>query len=106
MINLPGVRVVILHCEAVVAREVLMQAEDLAMTGPGWAWVVTDGTTGSEEQVEESTRLPEGLIGTSPTAEAGLLYGQFSRGWEEINAREANISGDLSVRQSHFFCCY
>ena len=40
-------RVVILHCEAVMAKEVLRQADALDMTGPGWAWVVTDGTTGS-----------------------------------------------------------
>lgn len=38
---------VILNCIATFGRRVLDQARDLGMTEPGWAWIVTDGITGS-----------------------------------------------------------
>ena len=42
-----GVRVILLNCLSEFGVEVLRQAKDKGMTGPGWAWVVTDGMTGS-----------------------------------------------------------
>ena len=42
-----GARVVLLNCLEVFGVRVLEQARDLGMTRPGWAWIVTDGMTGS-----------------------------------------------------------
>ncbi len=47
-----GVRVILLNCLARFGRPVLLQAAELGMTESGWAWIVTDGITGSV-----STRL-------------------------------------------------
>ena len=42
-----GVRVVLLNCLDYFGVRVLQQAGELGMTGGGWAWIVTDGITGS-----------------------------------------------------------
>lgn len=42
-----GIRVIILNCLDVFGEVVLKQAEELGMTGTGWAWIVTDGITGT-----------------------------------------------------------
>ena len=42
---LTGARVVLLWCMAEQAAVILRQAERLGMTGAGWAWLITDGTT-------------------------------------------------------------
>ena len=42
-----GVRVILLNCLWNFGSEVLRQANEKGMMGSGWAWVVTDGITGS-----------------------------------------------------------
>ena len=46
-LNRVGVRVILLNCLSEFGVQVLSQARDKGMTGSGWAWVVTDGMTGS-----------------------------------------------------------
>ena len=38
---------ILLNCLSDFGVEVLRRAADKGMTGPGWAWVVTDGMTAS-----------------------------------------------------------
>jgi hypothetical protein len=42
-----GVRIIILNAESFFGYPVMQQAHEFGMTGAGWAWVVTDGSTGS-----------------------------------------------------------
>ncbi|XP_066275121.1 uncharacterized protein [Branchiostoma lanceolatum] len=41
-----GARIIVLHCLASYAQQILDRASLLGMTGAGWAWVVSDGITG------------------------------------------------------------
>ncbi|XP_066287319.1 uncharacterized protein [Branchiostoma lanceolatum] len=41
-----GSRIIVLHCLAPYAAEILREASTMDMTGTGWAWVVSDGITG------------------------------------------------------------
>ncbi|XP_074661552.1 glutamate receptor ionotropic, kainate 2-like [Tubulanus polymorphus] len=84
-----GVRVVILNCLAVFGSVVLKQARDLGMTSAGWAWIVTDGMTGSETLIE-SFPVPDflqGLIGTAPVNGLGALT-DFKDEWMSLNTTE------------------
>ena len=51
MCHVSGVRVVLLNCLSTFGRVVMEQARDEGMTDAGWAWVVTDGITGSVSSI-------------------------------------------------------
>ena len=46
-INIAGVRVIIMNCLWQFGIEVMEEAHRHEMTGPGWAWLTTDGMTGT-----------------------------------------------------------
>lgn len=42
MFSFTGVKVVLLNCLHIFTIKVMEQALRLGMTGPGWAWLITD----------------------------------------------------------------
>ncbi|CAH1789880.1 unnamed protein product [Owenia fusiformis] len=73
-----GVRIILLNCELPHAKVVLQQAKEANMTGAGWAWIATDGITGSSELA--TAPVPDhyrGILGTTPTVGRGALYQDF-----------------------------
>ncbi|XP_078692966.1 taste receptor type 1 member 1-like [Branchiostoma floridae x Branchiostoma belcheri] len=81
-----GVRIIILHCLASYAAEVLRQASTMDMTGEGWAWVVSDGITGFHlfDTDNGTAIVPDylrGLLGPIPPATNGARSKDFMAKW-------------------------
>ncbi|CAD5116783.1 DgyrCDS5632 [Dimorphilus gyrociliatus] len=73
-----GIRVIILNCLDVFGEVILKQAENLGMTENGWAWIVTDGITGTNFGTEKNIpNYMRGLIGTRPSFGQGILNRDF-----------------------------
>ncbi|XP_019616632.1 PREDICTED: glutamate receptor 2-like, partial [Branchiostoma belcheri] len=82
-----GARVIILHCLASYAAEVLRQASSMDMTGEGWAWVVSDGITGFHlfDTDNGTAIVPDylrGLLGPIPPATNGARSAEFMAKWK------------------------
>ncbi|XP_078661668.1 glutamate receptor 2-like [Branchiostoma floridae x Branchiostoma belcheri] len=74
VIKSTGARIVVLHCLAPYARQILQESVSLGMTGAGWAWVVSDGVTGLHDASGGNGTVPEylrGLVGPRPPAGNG-----------------------------------
>lgn len=61
---------------------VFQQIKELGMTGKGWVWIGTDGSTSSTfNQQKDLQRTMEGMIGTQPKNGEGSLYLKFLANW-------------------------
>ncbi|XP_078700017.1 uncharacterized protein LOC144926857 [Branchiostoma floridae x Branchiostoma belcheri] len=81
-----GARIIVLHCLASYAAEILRVASTMDMTGAGWAWVVSDGITGLDlfEVNNGTVAVPEylrGLVGPIPPSTNGGHSEGFMAKW-------------------------
>ncbi|XP_064645712.1 glutamate receptor ionotropic, kainate 2-like isoform X2 [Lineus longissimus] len=75
-----GVRIILLNTGANHAEIIMQQANALEMAGAGWAWVVTDGSTGYATLPNAISGAPylAGMIGTVPSFGNGALLDNFT----------------------------
>ncbi|XP_035681483.1 glutamate receptor 2-like [Branchiostoma floridae] len=92
VIKQTGARIVVLHCLARYAAEILREASAMGMAGHGWAWVVSDGITGHAHDAFKPTsgaaRVPgylQGLVGPAPPAARGRHSGAFLAKWRSAD---------------------
>jgi len=79
-----GAHVIVLNVIVQDAVTVFSQAPDVGMTGDGWVWIGTDGST-QEQVFENSTSVKEamqGMIGT------GTPNKTWSRGSSQTSPRK------------------
>ncbi|XP_020916270.1 uncharacterized protein LOC110253659 isoform X2 [Exaiptasia diaphana] len=66
------------------AEKVFQEAIEQGMTGKGWAWLGTDGSTSSTFINAPNLRLAmQGMVGTRPRAGSGQLYQKLLNIWDE-----------------------
>ena len=64
------------------AETVFQQIKELDMTGKGWIWLGTDGSTSSTFTRSKSLeRAMQGMLGTQPKNGEGSLYLSFLAEW-------------------------
>ncbi|CAH1789873.1 unnamed protein product [Owenia fusiformis] len=81
-----GVRIILLNCELPHAKVVLQQAKEANMTGAGWAWIATDGITGSSDlSTNPVSDQYLGILGTKPAVGRGSLYDYFYSEWKALD---------------------
>ncbi|XP_035671962.1 glutamate receptor 3.6-like [Branchiostoma floridae] len=99
-----GARIIVLHCLAGYAQQILYEASSLGMTGAGWAWVVSDGITGLDALGGGANgTVPEylrGLVGPRPPASNGSHGEAFLQKWSSADpAAYPGAGGDtIGVR--------
>ncbi|XP_019617116.1 PREDICTED: glutamate receptor 2-like [Branchiostoma belcheri] len=81
-----GARIIVLHCLASYAAEILRVASTMDMTGAGWAWVVSDGITGLDlfDTTNGTANVPDylqGLLGPIPPSTNGAHSQDFMTKW-------------------------
>ncbi|CAH1789877.1 unnamed protein product [Owenia fusiformis] len=81
-----GVRIILLNCGLSHAKVVLQQAKEANMTGAGWAWIATDGITGSSDlSTNPVSDQYLGILGTKPAVGRGSLYDNFYSEWKALD---------------------
>ncbi|KAK3701047.1 hypothetical protein QZH41_008152 [Actinostola sp. cb2023] len=66
------------------AEKVFQEAIEQGMTGKGWAWLGTDGSTSSTFINAPNLRLAmQGMVGTRPRTGDGQLYQRLLNAWTE-----------------------
>ncbi|KAI8481708.1 hypothetical protein Bbelb_405450 [Branchiostoma belcheri] len=80
VIKSTGARIVVLHCLAPYARQILQESVSLGMTGAGWAWVVSDGVTGLHDASGGNGTVPEYLRGLHDASGGNGTVPEYLRG--------------------------
>ncbi|XP_078618356.1 glutamate receptor 2-like [Branchiostoma floridae x Branchiostoma japonicum] len=83
-----GARIIVLHCLASYAAEIVREASTMDMTGAGWAWVVSDGITSYASDLYDTSNgtvtVPDylqGLLGPIALSTNGALSEDFMAKW-------------------------
>eukprot|EP00058_Branchiostoma_floridae_P025694 XP_002611184.1 hypothetical protein BRAFLDRAFT_88417 [Branchiostoma floridae] len=104
VIKQTGARIIVLHCQARYAAEILREASAMGMTGQGWAWVVSDGITGHAHDAFKPTsgaaRVPgylQGLVGPVPPAARGRHSGAFLAKWRAADPATYPGAGEPDI---------
>ena len=91
-----GAHVIVLNVIVQDAVTVFSQAADAGITGEGWVWIGSDGST-QEQVFANSTKIKDamqGMIGTRPNRGIGDVYEHFLDTWESKDPNEYAGAGN------------
>lgn len=71
------------------AEKIFQTAIDMGMTGKGWTWLGSDGSTSSTfKQSPNLQSAMQGMVGTRPRGGKGSIYEKFLKEWKNSERNE------------------